>query len=99
MKKKVNYFEWLQEVEFDLEIDDVVWFSHAINSGNSNKWTNSIKDDLKSIEQNKIWDLFEILEDFKIFECKWIFKTRQDLNGNIERYKARLVTQSFTKKK
>jgi hypothetical protein len=36
MKKKINYFEWLQEVEFDLGIDDAVWFAHAINSGNSN---------------------------------------------------------------
>ena len=57
-----------------------------------------MKNDLKSIEKNKIWDLVEILEDFKIFKCKWIFKIRQDLNGNVERYKARLVSKSFTKK-
>ena len=30
--------------------------------------------------------------------CKWIFKTKKDSKGNVERYKARLVTKGFTQK-
>ena len=28
--------------------------------------------------------------------CKWIFKTKRDSKGNVERYKARLVAKGYT---
>ena len=30
--------------------------------------------------------------------CKWIFKTKRDSNGNVERYKTHLVPKGFTQK-
>jgi len=30
--------------------------------------------------------------------CKWLFKTKKDSKGNVERYKARLVAKGYTKK-
>ena len=30
--------------------------------------------------------------------CKWIFKTKRDSNGNVERYKTCLVTKGFPQK-
>jgi Reverse transcriptase (RNA-dependent DNA polymerase) len=30
--------------------------------------------------------------------CKWIFKTKRDLEGNVEIYKARLVAKGLTQK-
>ena len=39
-----------------------------------------------------------MLEGAKPIGCKWIFKTKKDSNGNVERYKACLVTKFFTQK-
>ena len=57
-----------------------------------------MKDDLKSMKQNNVWDLVELLENYKRVGCKWVFKTNHDSKSNIERYKARLVAKSYTQK-
>jgi len=59
-------------------------FSQAIESINSTKWADAMKDKLKSMEQNEVWDLVELLEGCKRVRCKWVFKTNCHLNGNIE---------------
>ena len=53
---------------------------------------------MKSMNDNEIWDLVELLEGVKPIGCKWIFKIKKDSKGNIERYKARLVAKDFTQK-
>ena len=88
---------YLQESKFDLGIDnDPVSFSHAIESDNSTKWLDAVKEELKSIDHNEVWDLVEFPEGCKRVGCKWVFKTKRDSNGNIERHKAKLVAKSFT---
>ena len=50
------------------------------------------------MDQNKVWDLVELLEGYKKVGCKWVFKTKRDTSGNIERYKVKLVAKDFTQK-
>jgi hypothetical protein len=57
-----------------------------------------MNDELKSMDQNKVWDIVELPEGYKIVGCKWVFKTKRDSKGNIEQYKARLVAKGFTQK-
>ena len=43
-------------------------------------------------------DLVELSRGIKTIGCKWIFKTKHDSKGNVERYKARLVAKGYTQK-
>jgi len=53
-----------------------------------------MKDELKSKKDNNIWDLVELTKGKKPIGCKWVvFKTKQDSEGKVERYKIRLVAK------
>ena len=57
-----------------------------------------MKEEMNSIKSNEIWELVELPNGAKAIGCKWVFKTKKDSLGNIERYKARLVAKGFTQK-
>ena len=50
-----EYLVYLHGSEIDLGIDnDPVSFSQAIESNNSDRWMNGMKDELKSRKQNEV---------------------------------------------
>ncbi|CAD5184495.1 unnamed protein product, partial [Musa acuminata subsp. malaccensis] len=87
------------ESDYDIGIKrDPLSFSQAIESNDSEKWYDAMKEELKSMVQNDVWDLVELPNDCKRVGCKWVFKTKCDSTSNIERYKARLVAKGFSQK-
>ena len=64
----------------------------------SNLWYDVMIDEMNSMKNNGVWDLVELPNGVKPIGCKWVFKTKKDSLGNIERYKARLVAKGFTQK-
>ena len=71
-------------------------FEEDMRSVNSSKWTVAMDDEMKSMSANKVWDLEEIPKGAKILGYKWVYKTKSNSKGNVERYKARLVAKGFT---
>ena len=55
-----------------------------------------MKDELAFMHKIEVWDLVEFLADYKSISCKWVFMTKKDAQGNIKRYKAKLVAKGFT---
>ena len=43
--------------------------------------------------QNEVWSLVDLLNGCRPIGCKWVFKTKRDAKGQVERYKARLVAK------
>ncbi|RVW49821.1 Retrovirus-related Pol polyprotein from transposon TNT 1-94 [Vitis vinifera] len=84
-----------REHEFDMGLeDDPISVSQVKQSSNSEKWIEAMKDEMKSMKDNGVWDLVELPKGVKPIGCKWIFKTKRDSKGNIVRYKARLVAKA-----
>ncbi|CAH9069617.1 unnamed protein product [Cuscuta europaea] len=78
--------------------DDPINFHQAMKSSNAQKWIVAMNEDYKSMQDNKVWELVPLSEGCKPLGCKWIFKTKRDSRGNVERYKARLVVKVYTQK-
>ncbi|CAL2274253.1 unnamed protein product [Prunus armeniaca] len=94
-----DYVVYLQESEFMAsDFEDPLFFNEAINSPEVLKWKEAMESELDSMENNQVWDLVELPEGVKPIGCKWVFKTKKDSMGNIERFKARLVAKGFTQK-
>ena len=95
-----DYIVFLQEHEFDIGAveDDPINFRQALESSKSQKWINVMNEEIKSMKDNDVWDLVPLPEGVKPIGCKWIFKTKRDLKGDVERYKARLVAKGYTQK-
>jgi len=51
--------------------------------------------EMKSIEENRTWDVSELPAKQKAIGLKWVFKVKKDPNGNIVKYKARLVAKGY----
>lgn len=67
-----------------------------MNCENFGKWFNAMKEELKSMDENNVRELVELPQGSKQIGCKWVFKTKRNSKGYIERYKARLIAKDLT---
>ncbi|RVW94724.1 Retrovirus-related Pol polyprotein from transposon TNT 1-94 [Vitis vinifera] len=94
-----DYEVYLNECDYDVGLEsDPTSYDQAINSENSTLWLYAMEEELKSMKDNEVWDLVELPKIIKTIGCKWIFKTKHDSKGNVEKYKARLVAKGYTQK-
>lgn len=71
----------------------------AMNSLNSSKWYDAVKDEIDSMDKNNVWNLVELPPKATTVGCKWFsFKTKRDSKGKVKRHKARLVVKGFIQK-
>jgi Reverse transcriptase (RNA-dependent DNA polymerase) len=89
---------FLQENEFNIGMmeDDPVTLRQSLESVNSHKLTKAMDEEIKSMYDNKVWDIIPLPEGVKPIGCKWILKTKNDSEGNVKKYKVRLVAKRFT---
>jgi hypothetical protein len=94
-----DYETYLSEDMYDIgKADDPDTFREAVSCENSAKWVEAMEEELKSMSSNDVWDLVDIPNGVKPVGCKWVYKTKRDSKGNVERFKVRLVAKGFTQK-
>lgn len=66
----------------------------ALMSDNADEWNAVIQEELTSLEDMKTWEKVDrrhVPRDARILPSKFVLKVNRHENGDIERYKARLV--------
>lgn len=61
-------------------------------------WVEAIENELESLEKNKTWNLVPLPKGKRVVDSKWVFKVKRNSEGEIERYKARLVARGFSQR-
>jgi hypothetical protein len=57
-----------------------------------------MESEIRCLKQNGTWSLQELPEGKTAIGCKWVYKAKTDNEGNVTKYKARLVAQGFSQK-
>jgi len=68
----------------------------ALTCENSKEWECAMQEEYNCLMVNNTWTLVPLPHGRKPVSCKWVFKIKQGVNGEVERYKARLVPRGFT---
>ena len=64
-------------------------------SPDSEKWQSAMRSEIESMNENQVWNLVDLPDGHRTIECKWIYKKKIDMDGNVHIYKARLVAKGF----
>ncbi|KAL4361976.1 hypothetical protein GQ457_04G006020 [Hibiscus cannabinus] len=57
------------------------------------QWREAVMDEFRALQRNNTWSLVELPEGRSTVGCKWLFKVKQNSDGIVQRYKARLVAR------
>ncbi|KAL0381449.1 UNVERIFIED_CONTAM: Retrovirus-related Pol polyprotein from transposon RE2 [Sesamum angustifolium] len=55
----------------------------------------AMEEEIKMIEKNNTWELADRPKDKEVIGVKWIYKTKLNEDGSIQKYKARLVAKDI----
>ena len=78
-----------------MEQDEPTTYQEAVNGRDSEKWLEAMKSEMDSMYTNQVWTLVDPPEGVKPIGCKWVFKKKTDMDGNVHTYKGRLVAKGF----
>jgi hypothetical protein len=85
----------LQQELHAVNTEDPNSFVEAVNSLS---WRAAMVEELKSIKDNKTWDVIDLPHGHRAIGLKWVFKAKKDEQGRVVKHKARLVAKGFVQK-
>jgi hypothetical protein len=88
--------EDLSEYESNMALimsSDPIYFEDAVKVKH---WRLAMDSEINAIEKNNTWTLNELPEGAKKIGVKWVYKTKYNEHGDVDKYKARLVAKGYS---
>ncbi|KAL0436865.1 UNVERIFIED_CONTAM: Retrovirus-related Pol polyprotein from transposon RE1 [Sesamum radiatum] len=83
-------------MSFLAQVDAVQEPRSFTEANRSSHWREAMEKELEALEKNSTWDLTELPAGKRAIGSRWVYKTKLNQDGSIERYKARLVAKGYT---
>jgi len=62
------------------------------------KWQKAMNEEIRAIEHNNTWELTNLPKGAWPIGIKWVYKKKTNAEGEVERYKVRLVVKGYKQK-
>jgi hypothetical protein len=79
-----------------VEEEESKGYLEAVNGLKGQVWKEAVDRELDSFDRDGTWDMVDNIEGGKEVGSKWIFKVKRLPDGNIDKFKARLIAHGFT---
>ncbi|KAL5842405.1 hypothetical protein ACOSQ3_013008 [Xanthoceras sorbifolium] len=74
-------------------------FEEAMDDESKQKWIEAMQDEMKSLHENKTFELVKLPKGKKALKNKWVFRIKHEEHSSHPRFKARLVVKGFSQRK
>ena len=74
---------------------DPTTMAEALASDNASHWQQAMDEEIASLAANNTWTMEEVPPGVRAIPVKRVFKTKRNVDGKVERFKARLAQLTF----
>src|SRR6185312_7382327 len=68
-----------------LDNDEPATYAEAMADPDSERWQDAMKSEIESMKENQVWNLIDPPDGVRTIECKWIYKKKKDIDGNVHK--------------
>lgn len=84
------YKAYLSKFSTDIEPKT---FEEAVQDS---RWLDAMQQEIQALEENGTWKIIELPKGKNIVGCKWVYKIKYKADGQIDRFKARLIAKGYS---
>ena len=70
-------------------------YQQAMESDEATDWKKAIDEELSSIHEHKVYSLVKPTSNSRVLDSRWVFVKKFDEQGQVEKFKARLVVKGY----
>ncbi|KXJ81160.1 hypothetical protein RP20_CCG021493 [Aedes albopictus] len=74
-------------------------YREAMQRDDRTSWCDAMREELEALKLNDTWELTDLPPGRRALKCKWVYRIKTNVDGTVDRYKARLVIKGFSQQK